>query len=76
MAKIVRGIFYIQEDKFIGPPYVIDFYHPTEANTVNFQKVLNKFGTVYARGPGLVVQRAVTEDMNLPRFSESPFGNR
>ena len=61
--KIVRGIFYIQEEgKFIEPPYEIAWHLPTETVTVHFQKLLDEFGTICARGPGLVVQYAVTED--------------
>jgi hypothetical protein len=60
--KIVRGIFYIEEKQFIEPPYLIDWYLPTKENTVHFQKTLDEFRTIYAREPGLVVQRAVTFD--------------
>lgn len=71
--KIVRGIFYIEEKKFIGPPYVIDHYLPTEVITDHFQKLLDEFGTIYAREPGLVVQRAVTVDEELSSLFKITF---
>jgi hypothetical protein len=57
--KIVRGIFYIEEEKFIEPPYEIDFFALAEEAALSWEQVLDKFGTVYAREPGIFVHRAV-----------------
>jgi hypothetical protein len=71
--KIVRGMFYIHEHKFIEPPYVTDFYLPIEANAIPFEQLLNEFGTTYDRGPGLVVQRAVTTDKEFTSLFKMTF---
>ena len=41
--------------------------------TVNFQKLLDEFGTIYGREPGLVVQRAVTIDDELSSLFKITF---
>jgi hypothetical protein len=60
--KIVRGITYLQDERFIEPPYKIDFYALSEENASRIKQVLAKFGQVYERGPALTVERAVTSD--------------
>jgi hypothetical protein len=63
--KIVRGIFYIEEQKFIEQPHKIDFFALAEEDGLFWEQVLDKFGTVYAREPGIVVRRdlmALTPD--------------
>ena len=61
----MRGIFFIQEEKIIEPPYEIDFFalHENAAEPMN--QVLAKFGTTYAREPGIVVRRAVAPEDNI-----------
>jgi hypothetical protein len=71
--KIVRGMFFIHEGKFIEPPYVIDFYPPDEANVILFEQLLNEFGATYDRGPGLEVQRAITVDEELSSIFKITF---
>jgi hypothetical protein len=60
--KIVRGIFYIEDQKFIEPPYNIDVHVLAEEDGQYFEQVTHKFGTVYAREPGLTVRRAVAPE--------------
>jgi hypothetical protein len=60
--KIVRGIFYIEEQKFIEPPNKIGYFALAEEDAVFLEQLLNKFGTVYAREPGIVVRRAVAPE--------------
>jgi hypothetical protein len=60
--KIVRGIFYIEEQKFIEQPHKIDFFALAEEDGLFWEQVLDKFGTVYAREPGIVVRRAVAPE--------------
>ena len=60
--KIVRGIFYIEEQKFIEPPHVIDFFALDGKEARFWEQVLDKFGTVYAREPSIVVRRAVAPE--------------
>jgi hypothetical protein len=60
--KIVRGIFYIEEQKFIEPPHKVDFFALFNEDAAFIEQTLDKFGTVYAREPGIVVRRAVAPE--------------
>jgi hypothetical protein len=60
--KVVRGIFYVEDGLFIEPPFTIDFFVLPDDAASEWSVVLNKFGTVYAREPGLVVRRAVVPE--------------
>jgi len=60
--KIVRGIFYVEEQRFIEPPNKIDFFALGGDEAALWERLLGKFGTVYAREPGIVVRRAVAPD--------------
>ena len=60
--KIVRGIFYIEEQKFIEPPYKVDFFALISEDAAFIEQTLDKFGTVYAREPGIVVRSAVASE--------------
>jgi hypothetical protein len=59
--KIVRGIFYIVDKKFIEPPFVVKPFplHPSTSGAL--RELLDEFGVTYAR-PGIAVRRAVTDD--------------
>lgn len=60
--KIVRGITYLQDGKFIEPEVSIDFFALTDAGARPIIEVLDAHGEVFSRGPGIVVQRARAED--------------
>lgn len=60
--KIVRGIFYIEEQKFIEPPHKIEFFALAQQDAGFLEQILSKYGTVYAREPGIVVRRAVAHE--------------
>jgi hypothetical protein len=60
--KIVRGIFYVEDGKFIEPPYAIDFFALDPANSKSIRETIDRFGQIYAREPGIVVPRAVADD--------------
>ncbi len=60
--KIVRGIFYIEEQRVIESPNKIDFFVLAGEDAAFWEQVLEKFGTVYAREPGIVVRRAVAPE--------------
>jgi hypothetical protein len=60
--KIVRGIFYIEDRKFIEPPYAVDLYPLRDEHSWAFTSLLDRFGKTYAREPGIVVRRAVTKE--------------
>lgn len=71
--KIVRGVFFIEDNKFIEPPYVISFYALDASVGNSIRATIDRFGTVYAREPGIVVRRAVTPDDNISSFFEIEF---
>ena len=60
--KISRGIFFIEDEKYIEPPYEITHYMLREAPHDGVLDLLEQYGTVYAREPGIVVKRAIAAD--------------
>jgi hypothetical protein len=68
--KIARGIFYIEDEKFVEPPYAIDFFVEVGED---WNEVLDKFSAIYAREPGIVVRRAVAPDDNISSLFEIEF---
>ena len=60
--KIVRGIFYVVDRVFIEPSFKVDFLLLPDDEAAQWRAVLNKFGKVYDRPPGLVVRRALVPD--------------
>ena len=68
--KIVRGIYFIEDGKFVELPYVIEFHALTENGAAGFKELLDRFGSKYDRGPGIVVRRAVTPDDNMSSVFE------
>jgi len=71
--KIVRGVFFIQEERFIESPYEIDFFALHEDAAEPMKQVLDKFGTIYAQEPGIVVRRAVAPEDNISSLFEIEF---
>lgn len=66
--KIVRGISFIEDQRFIEPPYSIDFYALEDTDSVPIRELLDRFGTEYAKGPGILVNRAVMPDDGVTAF--------
>ena len=60
--KIVRGIFYIQDRKFIEPPFTVCLLKPNDVTIDWIRHTLDSFGHTYALEPGIVVRRAVTPE--------------
>jgi hypothetical protein len=71
--KIVRGIFYVEDQKYIEPPYKIDFFALDSSHGNSFRAVIDRFGTTYAREPGIVVRRAVAPEDGLSSLFEIEF---
>ena len=68
--KIVRGIFYVEDQKYIEPPYAIEFF-ALDAQTGNsIRELIDRFGATYAREPGIVVRRAVSHEDGLRADSD------
>jgi hypothetical protein len=68
--KIVRGIFYLEDRKFIEPPYSVDLYPLRNEHSTVFTSLLDRFGQVYAREPGIVVRRAVAQEDGISSVFE------
>jgi hypothetical protein len=74
--KIVRGIFYIEDHLFIEPPYCIESYVLSEENARPAMEAINRFGTVYAREPGITVHRAVIPEDRVSSLFAIEIWNR
>jgi hypothetical protein len=68
--KIVRGIFYVEDGKFIEPPYTIDFFPLDPSNEKYIRQPIDRFGKTYAREPGIVVGRVVTPEDGMSSLFE------
>lgn len=62
VEKIVRGITYIEDGKFVEKPFTVEHYALAEENAGPFRMLLDRFGTVYERGPGITIVRAVVPE--------------
>jgi hypothetical protein len=71
--KIVRGIVFIEDSLYIQPPYKIDFFALPEDGIPLWKDALDRFGSVYAREPGVVVHRAVAHDDHMSSLFEITF---
>jgi len=71
--KIVRGIFLLEDKKYIEPPYSIAFYALDDAGAQPVRELLAQAGATYAREPGITVQRAVTPDDGVSSVFEIEF---
>lgn len=60
--KIVRGIFYIEDERFIEPPYKIESFVLNNEDAQIVIAAVKKFGSLYAREPGINVYRAVSPE--------------
>jgi hypothetical protein len=68
--KIIRGLVYIEDGRFIEPPHTVDLFPLQEHDATVFTSLLDKFGKVHARGPGIVVRRAVAPEDGLSAIYE------
>jgi hypothetical protein len=68
--KIVRGLYFLEDKKFIEPPYVIEFYALTDDAALPIKEQLDRFGEEYTRGPGILIRRAVALDDSMSAIFE------
>lgn len=68
VEKIVRGVFYVEDGKFIEPPYKIEQWVMPHDASAQWKAELNKYGHVLSREPGIVVHRAVADDEQSSMF--------
>ena len=71
--KIVRGIFYLEDKKFIELPYTVEFFALDSDGAIHVQQVIDQFGATYAREPGVIVRRAVTPEDGMTALFEIEF---
>jgi hypothetical protein len=69
-GKIIRVLAYIDDVRFIEPPHTVSLYPLGDADSPVFTSLLDEFGTVHARGPGIVVRRAVAPEDGLSAIYE------
>jgi len=60
--KIVRGITFVLDGRFIEPPYRIQFYALHEEAAQPIVELLERFGQSIERPPGLRITRAVVPE--------------
>lgn len=60
--KIIRGIVFLRDGKFLEPPYSIDLYPLKDPDTTVFTDLLDKYAQIYSHPPGVVVRRAVAHE--------------
>jgi hypothetical protein len=60
--KIVRGLTYLDNGKFIDDSYLIESHVMREESASELREQFAKFGMRYDRRPGLVVDRCVTPE--------------
>lgn len=68
--KIVRGIIFLEDKKYIEPPYEIGFYALTDHGVAQIREILNQYGAEYARGPGIRITRVVAQEDGLSSIFE------
>lgn len=73
--KIVRGITYVVDEKYIEDDYSIEIMSAAEIDVPSFRRFLTRFGVHYDRGPGISVTRAVPhDDLNTAMFEIEIWG--
>ena len=68
--KIVRGIFFLEDNAFIEAGHPIEFYALAEEGAGPIKELLDRFGRESAREPGIVVRRAVAADQPMGALFE------
>jgi hypothetical protein len=68
--KIVRGVYFLEAQKFVEPPYVITLFVLTDQGAAPIKQILDQFAQEYARGPGIVIRRAISQDDSMSAVFE------
>ena len=68
--KLIRGIYYLERALFIEPPWRVQFFAVTDEGAREFVAITDKFGTEYAREPGVTIRLAVPEDEPMSSVAE------
>lgn len=70
--KIVKGIFFLEDKRYVEPPFKISFWAVHESGAQHVKEIIEKYGQEYAREPGILVKRAVvpTDGLSSLYFTE------
>ena len=71
--KIVRGLTYLDQHKFIDPPHQVQFFALDDEGAKPVRDVLDNAGATLAREPGIVVRRAAAHEDGISAFYEIEF---
>lgn len=71
--KIVRGITYLECERYIEAPHTIEFFALDEEGARPLRALLEAHGTTLAREPGVIVRRAVVPDDGVSALYEIEF---
>jgi hypothetical protein len=63
--KIIKGIFYLEDKRYVERPFKISSWAVHESAAGYVKALLDKFGTEYAREPGILVHRAVAPEDSM-----------
>ena len=64
-VKIIRGVTWAIDEKYIEPDYEIKIYFARDPKLHPFYEYLRKFGKIYSLEPGLTVVRAIAEEDSM-----------
>ncbi len=68
--KVVRGLIYLTDGRFVDAPFTLQTYVLDDVGAKPIREALAKYGTVFERGPGIKVTRAVTPEDGMSGFYE------
>ena len=71
--KIVRGITFLEDNRYIEPPHNVHFFALDDEGARPFQELAEVTGTILAREPGIVVRRVVTPEDGITALYEIEF---
>lgn len=71
--KIVRGITFVETDRFIEPPHQIAFFALDDVGAEPIRQVLLAHGEVLAREPGITIRRCIAREDGVSGLYEIEF---
>ena len=71
--KIVRGITYLESNRFIEPPHTVQFFALDDEGARPLRELAEAAGTTLAREPGIVVKRVVAPEDGISALYEIEF---
>lgn len=71
--KIVRGITYLEGDRYIDPPYTVEFFALNDEGARPLQELIEVAGTALEREPGIVVRHTLAPEDGISMQYEIEF---